>query len=85
MGHSAKRRHHLKRMKAKAVKIYGKHRPDPEEAEKLANHLAHCSGPCCGNPRRWFGEMTMQERRHDLALHSQAIYIKAHGNGQNGQ
>ncbi len=22
-----------------------------------------CSGPCCGNPRRWFGEETMQERR----------------------
>ena len=22
-----------------------------------------CSGPCCGNPRRWFGQETMQERR----------------------
>jgi len=22
-----------------------------------------CSGPCCGNPRRWFGQKTMQERR----------------------
>lgn len=26
-----------------------------------------CSGPCCGNPRRWFDgaeRLTMQERRH---------------------
>ncbi len=22
-----------------------------------------CSGHCCGNPRRWFGERTVQERR----------------------
>jgi len=20
-----------------------------------------CSGPCCGNPRQWFGELTIQE------------------------
>ena len=20
-----------------------------------------CSGPCCGNPRKWFGELTIQE------------------------
>lgn len=25
-----------------------------------------CSGPCCGNPRKWFKELTMQERRADL-------------------
>lgn len=23
-----------------------------------------CSGPCCGNPRRHFNEVTVQERRH---------------------
>ena len=22
-----------------------------------------CSSYCCGNPRKWFGEVTMQERR----------------------
>jgi hypothetical protein len=22
-----------------------------------------CSGPCCGNPRKWFGELTIQELR----------------------
>ncbi len=20
-----------------------------------------CSGPCCGNPRKWFGKVTVQE------------------------
>ncbi|MBW1848949.1 MAG: hypothetical protein JRJ27_17810 [Deltaproteobacteria bacterium] len=23
-----------------------------------------CSGYCCGNPRKWFGELTPQERKH---------------------
>ena len=22
-----------------------------------------CGGPCCGNPRRWFGDVTIQEHR----------------------
>ena len=26
---------------------------------------AACSGPCCGNPRKWFGQRTVQERRAD--------------------
>jgi hypothetical protein len=72
MGHSARRRADLDRMKAKAVR-FGKqwHQGDRkrhdgafvEKCQKIANHLAICSGPCCGNPRRWFGELTMQERR----------------------
>ena len=28
-------------------------------------HNCFCSGPCCGNPRKWFGEETVQERRHE--------------------
>ena len=28
---------------------------------------ADCSGYCCGNPRKWFGELTMAERRADDA------------------
>jgi hypothetical protein len=28
-------------------------------------HNCFCSGPCCGNPRKWFGEVTVQERRED--------------------
>lgn len=56
------RRHHLQRMKQKARRV-GNERGLPGNYDKLYNHLAHCSGPCCGNPRRWFGEKTMQERR----------------------
>lgn len=25
-----------------------------------------CSGPCCGNPRTHFGELSMQEKRNEL-------------------
>nr|WP_222532555.1 hypothetical protein [Azospirillum sp. 412522] len=32
----------------------------------LADNLASCSCWMCGNPRRWLGEVTMQERRQDV-------------------
>jgi hypothetical protein len=44
----SRRRMDLARMKAKARRIY----PHDKRAS-LAEHLAFCSGPCCGNPRRW--------------------------------
>lgn len=53
-----RRRVDLKRMKAKAVRLYGR-----KVSEKLADHLAACSCWMCGNPRKWHGELTMQERR----------------------
>ncbi len=28
-----------------------------------ANTPHPCSGYCCGNPRKWFGSLTMQEKR----------------------
>ncbi len=56
-----RRRKDLRRMKERAKKIY--HWNDPNEAAKLAEHLAHCSLSCCGNPRKWWGELTMQEKR----------------------
>jgi hypothetical protein len=28
-------------------------------------HNCFCSGPCCGNPRKWFGEVTVQEKRNE--------------------
>ena len=70
MSKREERRHHLKRMKAKARRVaknswgytlsYGY---SPEElkqqfhaAEKWANHLKKCSCSMCGNPRRlgWY-------------------------------
>lgn len=70
------------RMKRRARAVFSGFRPDGYFAgtpiympvdhkanEKLADHIKVCSGPCCGNPRRWFGELTMQERRaRDSAL-----------------
>lgn len=40
----------------------------PEITEYDIGRLAHattpCSGPCCGNPRKHFGQRTVQEKRH---------------------
>jgi hypothetical protein len=33
---------------------------------RFADYPTLCSGWCCGNPRRWHGERTRQERRSDL-------------------
>jgi hypothetical protein len=35
-------------------------------AKYQANNRTLCSGPCCGNPRRWYGELTRQEIRHAI-------------------
>jgi hypothetical protein len=32
-------------------------------ARQRAVHPQSCSSYCCGNPRKWFGEPTMQEQR----------------------
>jgi hypothetical protein len=54
----ADRRHHDARMKKKARRVY------PGDTNgKLSDHLASCSCYMCGNPRKYFGEPTMQERR----------------------
>jgi hypothetical protein len=63
MHNRAQRRHDLARMKAKARKVY----PHDQQA-KQANHLAVCSCRSCGNPRRYWGDITAQERRA-LAAH----------------
>lgn len=55
----AVRRYHLERMKRRARRIYPW---SGVRAERLANHLAVCSGPCCGNPRHWGGGPTRAER-----------------------
>ena len=49
------------RVKAKARRVY----PHDGQA-KSADHLAVCSCWMCGNPRKWYGEPTMQERKASL-------------------
>ena len=39
---------------------------DPKLRAFLADTPNRCSGPCCGNPRRFFGETTIPERRNAL-------------------
>jgi len=63
------RRGHYKRKKARIrnmlVHNYGRD-PDsisPTEVGILANTPKLCSSWCCGNPRKWFGQPTIQEMR----------------------
>lgn len=58
----AERRRQLRRMKARARKLY----PHDPKARN-ADHLAVCSCWMCGNPRRYSNgpERTLQELRHD--------------------
>lgn len=53
-----RRRLDMARMKARAKRLY----PHDQKA-RCANHLAVCSCFACGNPRKHFDELTMQERR----------------------
>ena len=57
----ALRRLQKARVKAKARRVY----PHDRQA-KSADHLAVCSCWMCGNPRKWYGETTMQERKASL-------------------
>ena len=57
----AYRIHHQKRMEAKARKYL----TWTQNPEHFANHMKICSCPTCGNPRKWFNEKTMQERKAD--------------------
>lgn len=62
----ARRRADLARMKAKARRIF----PHDPKA-RHANHLRDCSCVICGNPRKYFGERTLQEQRADDVQASQ--------------
>ena len=53
----SERIHHAQRLKAKRSKYSG-------QGKSMAETPANCSGWMCGNPRKWFGQRTVQERRH---------------------
>jgi hypothetical protein len=60
----ALRRHHLERLKRKRSKCHwGRELTDPKYIGIAVSTPKTCSGPCCGNPRKWWGEKTIQERR----------------------
>ena len=62
MSKRAMRRHHYQRLKKKRNKYYGGV-SDKREIGLFANTPKICSDICCGNPRRHFGEITIQERK----------------------
>ena len=56
----------LKRSRVIFRKIMGMNDEDAERhAVRCHDHVKMCSCPMCGNPRRHFGERTIQERRLD--------------------
>ena len=57
----ALRRRELARMKKRARRLFSRYGYDTPAHEKLANHMAYCSRPCCGNGRKWFGHKTLDE------------------------
>lgn len=62
----ALRRHHATRLKKARQFYWGRDTHNPLTARQkgiLLNTAHMCSGMCCGNPRKWFGELSMQERR----------------------
>ena len=66
----SERRHHAQRVKAKFYRKQSAHEAwtnDARMAGMYANHGKVCSCSMCGNPRRYFHMLTMQERRADAA------------------
>ena len=62
MKQRALRRHHYQRLKRKRRNHYGgygRHRSNAQG--RLANTATLCSCWMCGNPRKYFGEVTRQE------------------------
>lgn len=68
------RRAHKFRMRARAERIliiWGTpNHPYPAKklARKMADNMQMCSRCCCGNPRRHFGKLTVQERKQKDSL-----------------
>lgn len=64
----ALRRHHKDRLKKKRKHYwFGYEEPMNDKMLGMVSTTPHpCSGHCCGNPRKWFGELTIQEKRNLL-------------------
>jgi hypothetical protein len=66
----AERRHHYQRLKAKWKKIrsneYGARTDDVAIGYQVSTHGKGCSCHMCGNPRKYFNEKTMQEKKADI-------------------
>lgn len=61
----ALRRAIKEKLKRRAKKIFMLWGLDEKYAVKSADHLKNCSCWMCGNPRKYFKEKTMQEKKED--------------------
>ncbi len=68
----AERRHHRERLKKARRVHWGRDlMAEPEVLSRVVDTPTDCSCWMCGNPRRYFGELSMQERRlFQAALHT---------------
>ncbi len=58
------RRHHEKRIKRRVKEYYGGiHRDNTRRLGQIAGTRTPCSCWMCGNPRKYFNDLTVQERR----------------------
>jgi len=65
----AVRRHHEHRIKRRVENYYaGYARGNARHLGRIAHARQTCSCWMCGNPRRHLGELTLQERRANIAL-----------------
>lgn len=78
----ALRRHHKERMKRKADRIFNTinysgfiGEMDKEMLSRLADNLKPCSCYVCGNPRKWWGEVTFQELKEEERWRQQLDYL----------
>lgn len=65
----ALRRQHKQNKKNKALKVAKEtwHLAVPEYVIKDVDHMASCSCWVCGNPRKYFKKLTLQEKRAILS------------------
>ena len=62
----ALRRHHVARLKRKRIGYWGRGKFlewDEKGLGAVVQHPCVCSCWMCGNPRKWLGEQSIQERR----------------------
>lgn len=58
------RRHHEQRARDRVARYYGGYAArDPRAIGRLTHTRTPCSCWMCGNPRRYFNQPTLQERR----------------------
>ena len=64
--------------------IYRSHPLEQEDltivAKKRANHLKGCSCHMCGNPRKYFNDLTLQERAAAISMEEGIEEWRAHRN-----